>query len=122
MEVGFIIGVDEVGLVGVIVGTVVIGVVMSFWVVEIEVVTCSCLSSWLGSKILTFRPVLEMTTKGNLYLFCSVISVTFEHGNSGTKSELFPFSKTTSYPIKLFQTRKLSFCYMGTKNSSTIYP
>lgn len=46
VEVGFIIGVDEVGVVGVIVGTVVIGVVMSFWVVEI-VVKCSCFSSWL---------------------------------------------------------------------------
>lgn len=47
VEVGFIIGVDEVGVVGVIVGTVVIGVVMSFWVVEIEAVKCSCFSSWL---------------------------------------------------------------------------
>lgn len=47
VEVGFIIGVDEEGVVGVIVGTVVIGVVMSFWVVEIEVVKCSCFSSWL---------------------------------------------------------------------------
>ena len=47
VEVGFIIGVDEEGVVGVIVGTVVIGVVMSFWFVEIEVVQCSCFSSWL---------------------------------------------------------------------------
>lgn len=45
-EFGFIIGVDEAGLMGVIVGTVVIGVVMSLWVVEIRVANFASLSSW----------------------------------------------------------------------------
>lgn len=36
-EFGFIMGVDEVGVVGIIVGTVVIGVVISFWLLETEV-------------------------------------------------------------------------------------
>ena len=35
-ELGFNTGLDEVGVVGIIVGTVVIGVVMSFWSVEIS--------------------------------------------------------------------------------------
>ena len=44
-EFGFTIGVDEAGLMGVIVGTVVIGVVMSLWVVEIRVPNFASLSS-----------------------------------------------------------------------------
>lgn len=44
-EFGFTTGVDEAGLVGVSVGTVVIGVVMSIWVVEICEVKCVCTSS-----------------------------------------------------------------------------
>lgn len=64
-EFGLTIGIDEVGLVGVIVGTVVIGVVMSLLVVEIGVfVNCSLLFSWSCSFIfptffsffVTFKP------------------------------------------------------------------
>lgn len=44
VESGFTGGVVEEGVVGFTVGTVVIGVVMSFWVMEIEEDECSCFS------------------------------------------------------------------------------
>ena len=40
-ELGFNTGLDEVGVVGITVGTVVIGVVMSFWSVEISTLLVS---------------------------------------------------------------------------------
>lgn len=66
-EFGFTIGVDEAGLMGVIVGTVVIGVVMSLWVVEIRVANFASLSSWpttfmcpTASFSVAFKPVLQI--------------------------------------------------------------
>lgn len=68
VELGFIIGVVEEGVVGVTVGTVVIGVVMSFWVVEIgREVNCGCFSSWtfaltcpIDILLVKVEPVLEV--------------------------------------------------------------
>lgn len=69
-EFGFIIGVDEVGLLGVIVGTVVIGVVMSLWVVEVWEVNFTSFSSWstpfmcpMASFTVAFNPALEVQLK-----------------------------------------------------------
>lgn len=66
-EFGFIVGVVEEGVVGVTVGTVVIGVVMSFWVVEIGEVNCGCFSSWtfaltcpIDILFVKVEPVLEV--------------------------------------------------------------
>lgn len=74
-EFGFTIGVDEVGVVGVSVGTVVIGVVMSLWVVEICEVKYVCISSFLcpiASFPVTFiKPVLEIKIKAKAFTFSS---------------------------------------------------
>lgn len=56
VEVGFKIGIDEVGVAGVMIGTVVIGVVMSLLVVDIEEFKCTFLSSMPSCALVTLEP------------------------------------------------------------------
>lgn len=56
VEVGFKIGVDEVGVAGVMSGTVVIGVVMSLLVVDKEEFSCTFLSSMPSFTLVTLEP------------------------------------------------------------------
>ena len=65
LEFGFTIGIDEAGLMaGFIVGTVVIGVVMSLWVVEIWGVNFGLgFGFTLSLFSVSFDPVLEIKLK-----------------------------------------------------------
>lgn len=56
VEVGFKTGVADVGAAGVMVGTVVIGVVMSLLVVDTEEFICTFLSSMPSCALVTLEP------------------------------------------------------------------
>jgi hypothetical protein len=86
-EFGFITGVEAVGVVGIIVGTVVIGVVMSFRVLEIELAsTTTCFVPWSACLLFspanisaTLEPGFQIKSKIKLSLESSRFLVLFTH-------------------------------------------